>query len=312
MPQAMRGWGRRLLGSAAALSAMLLAGPSVAQDQAAGQQLETVGIAHPWEWWHQDAHSTLMQDVEGFHLFLFYMMVAIAIFVLALLVYVMVRFNARRHPTPSRTTHNTLVEIVWTAVPVLILIGIAVPSFRLLYETERKIDPELTLIAHGYQWYWGYEYPDQQIPEYTSMMIEEAALQPGQHRLLSVDNPIVLPVNTDIQILVRANDVIHAFAVPALALKQDANPSRANETWVRIDKEGIYYGQCSELCGTNHAYMPIELHAVSREAFDDWVVQQTAGLDLEQPPLLLTQTYEEALAKRQLAQAEGIAPAPVQ
>lgn len=228
--------------------------------------------------------------------------IAISVFVLALLAIVIFRFNAKRNPTPSKTTHNTLLEVVWTVVPVLILVVIAVPSFRLLYLGDRVENPEMTLEVTGYQWYWGYEYPDQQIDEFASYMIpdEEIDEEAGQVRLLSVDNPVVLPVDTDIQILVTAADVLHSFAVPAFMIKTDAVTMRWNETWARIQEEGVYYGQCSELCGIGHAFMPIEIHAVSREAFDQWTIEQVgdAEIDPENPPVLLTTTWEQAMADR--------------
>ena len=264
-----------------------------------------------WQLGMQPAASPVADQLHDFHTLLMVIITAICIFVLGLLAFVMWRFSARRNPTPSKTSHNTLIEIVWTIVPVVILLVIAVPSFRLLYYMDRTPDPEMTLIVYGYQWYWGYEYPDQQVPEYSSYMIPDDEIGPGQVRLLSVDNPVVLPVDTDVQILVTAGDVLHSWAVPAFGVKMDAVPGRMNETWVRIDEEGTYYGQCSEICGTGHAFMPIEIQAVSREAFDDWVMDQVAGRELETPPVLLTRTYEEALeARRQVAlDAGGQAPA---
>jgi len=238
----------------------------------------------------------------AFNNLLMVIIIGISAFVLALLAIVIFRFNAKRNPTPSKTTHNTLLEVVWTVVPVLILVVIAVPSFRLLYLGDRVENPEMTLEVTGYQWYWGYEYPDQQIDEFASYMIpdEEIDEEAGQLRLLSVDNPVVLPVDTDIQILVTAADVLHSFAVPAFMIKTDAVTMRWNETWARIQEEGVYYGQCSELCGIGHGYMPIEIRAVSREAFDQWTIEQVgdAEIDPENPPVLLTTTWAEAMAER--------------
>ncbi len=238
----------------------------------------------------------------AFNNLLLVIIIGISVFVLALLAIVIFRFNAKRNPTPSKTTHNTLLEVVWTVVPVLILVVIAVPSFRLLYLGDRVENPEMTLEVTGYQWYWGYEYPDQQIDEFASYMIpdEEIDEEAGQLRLLSVDNPVVLPVDTDIQILVTAADVLHSFAVPAFMIKTDAVTMRWNETWARIQEEGVYYGQCSELCGIGHGYMPIEIRAVSREAFDQWTIEQVgdAEIDPENPPVLLTTTWAEAMAER--------------
>ena len=252
----------------------------------------------------QEAVTPVMEQLNSFHNLLLYIITAITLFVMGLLAYVMWRFNAKRNPKPSRTSHNTLIEIVWTVVPVIILLFIAVPSFSLLYYMDRVEEPEMTLVVTGYQWHWGYEYPDQQVPEYLSYMVAEEDLQEDQVRLLSVDSPVVLPVDTDIQVLIRGGDVLHSWAVPAFGIKKDAVPGHTNETWARIEQEGTYYGMCSELCGEGHGFMPIEVHTVSREAFDDWVREQVAGMDLETPPQLLTQSYEEALARRQLAEAE--------
>lgn len=277
----------------ALLAFFCAAGSAAAQD--------VVGKPTPWQLGFQTAATPVAEQMHQFHHLLLVIISVISLFVLGLLIYVGYRFRESRNPTPSKTSHNTLVEVVWTVVPVLILLVIAIPSFRLLYYGDRAQNPEMTLIAKGYQWYWGYEYPDQQISEFPSYMVPEEELAEGQVRLLSTDAPVVLPIDTDIQILVTANDVLHSWAMPSMGVKTDAITGRTNETWVRIEEEGVYYGQCSEVCGTGHAFMPIEIHAVSREEFDAWVVEQTAGLDLEEPPVLLTMTWEEAMAKRQLA-----------
>lgn len=251
------------------------------------------GQPEPWQIGFQEAATPVMEQLTGFHNLLLVIITLITLFVMGLLAYVMWRFRASKNPEPSRTSHNTLIEVVWTVVPVLILLVIAAFSFPLLYFMNLEEETEMTVIARGYQWYWGYEYPDQQIGEFTSFMVpdDEIDAAAGQQRLLSVDNPIILPVDTNVEILVTAGDVLHSFAVPAFGIKTDAVPGRMNRTWVRIEREGTYFGQCSELCGTGHAFMPIEIQAVSREAFDDWVVEQTAGLDLAQPPTLLTRAY---------------------
>jgi len=261
----------------------------------------------PWELGLQAPASPVMEQLTDFHNLLLIIIFAVALFVLALLVYVMWRFSAKRNPTPSKAAHNTMIEVIWTVVPVLILLVIAVPSFQALYYMNRDVDPEVTLIARGYQWYWGYEYPDQQIDEYTSIMIpdDEVDESAGHRRLLSVDEPVVLPADTDVEILITAGDVLHSWAVPSFGIKMDAVPGRMNRVWVRVPEEGVYYGQCSELCGTGHGFMPIEVRVVSREAFDQWVMEQVADADLDEPPVLLTTTYDEALAERQLAQASA-------
>lgn len=255
-----------------------------------------------WQLGFQDAASSVEERMESFHDLLLVIIIALTVFVLGLLVYVMWRFSAQRNPVPSKTAHNTLIEVMWTVVPVLILLVIVVPSFRLLYFGDRTPNPEMTLTAHGYQWYWGYEYPDQKVAEFNSYMVPDDQLRPDQVRMLSVDNPVVLPVDTDIQILTTAGDVIHSWAVPAFGLKKDAVPGRTNETWVRIDRPGTYYGQCSQLCGAEHAYMPIEIRAVSRAEFDQWVIEKV-GPDPAETPKLLTMTWDEAQARPTLAEA---------
>jgi cytochrome c oxidase subunit 2 len=188
------------------------------------------------------------------------------------LVFVMFRFNRKANPTPSKNSHNTLLEVVWTAVPVLLLIVIAIPSFPLLYMQD-ELPPEIdfTLKATGNQWNWSYEYPDHEVAEYFSNMIEEEDLQPGQLRNLSVDYPLVVPVDATVRVLVTATDVIHNWAMPAFGTKMDAIPGRINEAWFQATQEGVYYGQCSELCGLRHAFMPIEVHVVPQDVFDAWI-----------------------------------------
>lgn len=230
------------------------------------------GPAH-WELWHQEPASASAERIFGFHHMLLWIISAITVFVLVLLLIVIVRFNRRANPVPSTTTHHTMLEVVWTVVPVVILVVIAVPSFKLLYYVDRTADPEMTLKVTGFQWYWGYAYPDYDGLTFDARMIPDADIDAskGQLRLLSTDNPVVLPIETNIAIQVTAQDVIHSFAVPALGLKLDAMPGRLNETWVRIEKPGVYYGQCSELCGKDHAFMPIEIHAVTKEEFKVWI-----------------------------------------
>jgi cytochrome c oxidase subunit 2 len=246
---------------------------------------------HPKQLGLQAPASPVMEQIVWFHNdLLMPIITAIVIFVAALLIYVMVRFNAKANPEPSNTTHNVPLEIVWTIVPVIILIIIAIPSFRLLYLGAVHPEPELTVKATGYQWYWGYEYMDNGGLSFMANMIpdKEIDASKGQVRLLSTDEPIVLPVDTNILFQVTAADVLHAFAVPAFGIKVDAVPGRLNETWVKITKPGVYYGQCSELCGTRHGFMPIEIHAVSKEDFNKWVVSKggtvkTAAVETDAP-----------------------------
>jgi cytochrome c oxidase subunit 2 len=237
--------------------------------------LPVVGAPKNWGIGFQPSASPVKHEMVWFHNdLLMPVITAITIFVMLLLLYVMIRFNAKANPKPSKTTHNTLLEFVWTLVPVIILVIIVVPSLKLLYMADKTSDAEMTLNIKGYQWYWGYQYPDHGDIEFNAYMVPEKDLKEGQVRLLSTDNPVVLPVDTNIRLLITANDVLHSWAMPALGVKMDAVPGRTNETWTRIEKEGVYFGQCSEICGVNHAFMPIEIHAVSKEAFATWVAAQ--------------------------------------
>jgi cytochrome c oxidase subunit 2 len=220
----------------------------------------------------QQAATPVMENIIWFHDFLLYLIIAITIFVLALLVIVVVRFNSRANPTPSRTTHNTLLEVMWTLVPVIILVAIAVPSFKLLF-LELTIPPaDVTVKATGKQWYWSYSYPDAKF-EFDSLMLKDNERKADQPRLLAVDNELVVPVNKVIRVQVIGSDVIHAFAVPSFGIKIDAVPGRLNETWFKATREGVYYGQCSELCGRDHAFMPIAVRVVNDRDYTAWLDQ---------------------------------------
>jgi cytochrome c oxidase subunit II len=230
-----------------------------------------LGYPTPWQTGFQDAGSPVMENIIWFHHLLLIIITLIAAFVLALLLWVMVRFNQRAHPTPSRTTHRTSLEVAWTVIPICILVIIALPSFRLLF-LEQNIPPaDITVKATGKQWYWSYGYPDQGKFEFDSLMVQDKDLKQDQPRLLSVDNDMVVPVNKVVRVQVTGSDVIHSFAVPSFGIKIDAVPGRLNETWFKATKEGVYYGQCSELCGKNHAYMPIAVRVVSDSDFNAWV-----------------------------------------
>lgn len=227
-----------------------------------------------WQLGFQRAASPTAEQIHWFNdVILLPVIVAIVVFVLGLLVFVMWRFSEKRNPTPSRTTHNTVIEVLWTVVPVVILVIIAIPSFKLLYFADHTEEAEMTLKATGRQWYWSYQYPDQGGFEFDATLVPEEELQPGQKRLLETDNPVVLPVDTNIRLLITASDVLHSFALPAMGIKLDAVPGKVNETWMRITEEGTYYGQCSELCGSGHSYMPITIKAVSKAEFEHWVQQ---------------------------------------
>jgi cytochrome c oxidase subunit 2 len=242
------------------LTGVVLAGSSVYAAQ-----------PEPWTFGLQAAATPVMENIAWFHNLLFWLITLITLFVLALLVIVIVRFNARANPVPSKTTHNTLIEVAWTIVPVLILVGIAVPSFRLLFFQLDLPKADLTIKATGKQWYWTYAYPDNGPFEFDSIMLQDNERKPDQPRLLAVNNEVVVPVNKVVRVQTTAADVIHAFAVPAFGVKIDAIPGRLNETWFKATKEGIYYGQCSELCGKDHAFMPIQVRVVSEQAFAAWI-----------------------------------------
>lgn len=231
------------------------------------------GQPAPWETTFQEAFSPVARDQHMFHDLLLWIISAISLFVLVLLVYVILRFNKRANPTPSKTTHNTLIEIIWTVVPIMILIVIMIPSLKLLFYVDKIEEPDMTIKAIGYQWYWGYDYVDENGLAFEAVMLEQDELKPGQPRLLTADNAVVLPVDTNIRVLVTAEDVIHSWAMPSLGVKMDAVPGRLNETWLRIEKEGMYYGQCSELCGTRHGFMPIMVKAVSKDDYAKWLVK---------------------------------------
>lgn len=248
--------GRQLLGLA-------VAGLTLATGGVASAEL---GQPRPWEWTLQESGSPVMDNIVWFHNFLFVLITLITLFVLALLVIVVVKFNAKANPVPSRTTHHTLIEVVWTLVPVLILVGIAVPSFRLLFLELDIPKADLTIKATGKQWYWSYAYPDNGKFEFDSLMAQDK-----QPRLLGVDNEMVVPVNKVVRVQVTGADVIHAFALPAFGVKIDAIPGRLNETWFKATRTGMYYGQCSELCGKDHAFMPIAIRVVDDQEFASWV-----------------------------------------
>lgn len=229
------------------------------------------GAPQPWQLGLQPPASPVHEVLTDFHNLLLVIITLIVLLVLGLLVYVMWRFNAKRNPVPSKTSHNTLIEVIWTVVPVIILVIIAVPSFKALYFMDRVENADMTIKVIGRQWYWEYQYPDHGDFLFASYMVPDEEIQPGQQRLLEVDQRVIVPVDTNIRILVTAGDVIHAFAVPALGIKIDAIPGRLNETWTRITEPGVYYGQCSEICGTGHGFMPIALEAVPKEQFEAWV-----------------------------------------
>ena len=224
-----------------------------------------------WQLGFQEAASQSMRDIVWFHDYMLMpIIVAISAFVLFLMLYAMIRFRASRNPNPSKRTHNVLVEIIWTLVPCLILIVMAVPSFKVLYSQDTIPKADVTIKAIGYQWYWGYEYPDENI-FFDSYMIDTKDLKENEPRLLAVDNELVVPVNKVVKVMITANDVLHAWALPSFGVKRDAVPGRINETWFKAEKVGTYYGQCSELCGIKHAFMPITVKVVNEEEYEEWL-----------------------------------------
>ena len=252
----------RVIAAAVAMVAIVMAG---------GEALAGLGQPSPWQMGLQESASPVMANLVWFHDFLLYIITAITAFVLVLLLIVVVRFNARANPTPTRTTHNTTLEVLWTIVPVAILVIIAVPSFRLLFFQLNMPPADLTVKATGKQWFWTYTYPDSGPIEFDSLMLQDKDRKADQPRLLAVDNAMVVPVNKVVRMQVIGADVIHAFTVPSFGIKIDAIPGRLNETWFKAEKEGIYYGQCSELCGKDHAFMPIEVRVVSEQSFTAWL-----------------------------------------
>lgn len=227
--------------------------------------------AHPWQLGFQPAASPVMEQITSFHNILLVLITAITLFVLALLLYIMARFNSRANPVPSTTTHNTALEVIWTVIPIVILVFMAVPSFRLLYQADVVPEAEMTLKLTGNQWFWNVEYPDHGPITYDITMLEDADRPADAPRLLAVDNDIVVPVDTTIRVQTTSVDVIHAFAMPVMGVKIDAVPGHLNETWFKATREGTFYGQCSEICGSRHAFMPTALKVVSKEAFAAWI-----------------------------------------
>ena len=260
-------WLRRGGAMAAAMLATLAAAPALADKP------------RPWEIGFQEPAGPIMVHLEWMHNYvLLPIITVISLFVLGLLAICIFRFNARANPTPSRTTHHTLIEVLWTVLPIMILVGIAIPSFKLLYLENRPPSVDMTLKAVGNQWYWTYVYPDFGDMTFDANLVPQEKLKAGEPRLLTTDNEIVLPTGKNIRLLTTATDVIHSWAMPSFGVKIDAVPGRINEQWFNIDKPGMYYGQCSELCGIRHGFMPIMVRAVSPQEFDQWVKTKKAEL----------------------------------
>ncbi len=230
----------------------------------------------PWQLGFQKAATPTMEHIENLHNFLMIIISLIAFFVIALLGYIIWRFRASKNKIPSKVSHNPVLEVIWTIIPVIILTVIAFPSFRLMFYLDKISDPEITIKISGNAWYWNYEYPEHGL-QFDSQIIADKDLQEDQIRLLSVDNQLVVPVDTNIRLLFTSNDVIHSWGVPAFGVKKDCIPGRLNESWIRVTRPGIFYGQCYELCGMNHGFMPIAVKAVSKEEFKQWLAQSQKG-----------------------------------
>jgi cytochrome c oxidase subunit 2 len=251
------------------------------------------GRPSPWETGMQEMVTELGQNVSNFHTYLVWLITAICLFVLALLLVIVFRFNESKNPVPSKTTHNSLLEVAWTIIPVLILVAIAIPSFRLLRQQLVPPQADLVVKVTGYSWYWGYEYPADQGGgfKFDSNMVEAKDLKPDQPRLLGADNAMVVPVGKVVRVQVTSADVMHSFTVPSFYFKVDAIPGRLNEVWFKAEREGVYYGQCSELCGNGHPYMPIEVRVVSEQQYAAWLTeakQRYASTDSPAPTKLAT------------------------
>lgn len=251
------------IGGALALSG---AAPALAQSGESGM----VGAPIPWAMGLQASGGIIKDYISDFNVLLFSIITVISVFVLALLAWCVWRYRASVNPVPSRTSHHTGLEIAWTVIPVLILVVIAIPSFRLIYFEDRAVNADMTINVQGRQWYWHYQFPDHGNFAFDSRPVPDNELRPGQLRSLSVDEPLVIPVGQNIRIITTGQDVIHSFFVPSLGVQKYTIPGRTLETWVRADRPGTYYGQCNQICGTNHWFMPIEVRAVTPEQFDAW------------------------------------------
>ena len=278
----MRIW-NRLAAAAAGITATVLTLPcAMAADP-------VVGAPRAWEMGMQPGFGPLKMKEMELHDLVLLIITLITLFVGGLLMWVMYRYNSRRNPTPSQNSHNTVLEIAWTVVPVLILVIIAIPSFRLIYYQDRTPDPDMTVKVTGHQWYWEYTYPDQGGFAFDSRYIMDDDLKPGQRRLLDVDNQMIIPVGKKIRILTGSTDVIHSFFIPSLGLQRYAIPGRTIETWVEASVPGTFYGQCNQICGENHSRMPISIKAVPQAEFDAWATQQKKAADAGTHPKLALQ-----------------------
>jgi cytochrome c oxidase subunit 2 len=288
----------RIPGAIAMALALLAAGAGSALAQEAAPQGPMIGAPLPWGVGLQPSGGPVKDAISSFNSLVFWIIVVITIFVAILLAWVIWKFRASANPNPSKTSHNTVLEVAWTVVPVLILVVIAIPSFRLIYYQDRAVDAELTINVQGRQWYWHYAYPDNGNFTFDSYPIPNEEIGQGQIRSLSVDNPLVVPVGTNIRILTTGQDVIHSFFVPSLGVQKYTIPGRTLETWIRADRPGVFYGQCNQICGVNHWFMPIEVRAVPREEFNAWAEQARTRFAQGLPPGLPS----SAMAQQQPAE----------
>ena len=284
---------RQMMAGLAASIALALCGGAALADQ-----------PHPWQLGMQAPATPITERINSFHDELLVIIFAISLFVFALLIYVMVRFNARAHPVPTRTSHNTVIEVLWTVIPVLILVTIAIPSFKLMYYMDRVPDSKMTIKVTGHQWYWEYSYPDQGNFSFTSNLLADKDRKSDQPRLLEVDNPLIIPVGTNIRVQVAGVDVIHSWFVPSFGFQEYAVVGRLNEAWINVDKPGTYYGECNQICGVNHAFMPIEVKVVSQADFDKWVADAKTKFAANPPASEPAQNNATQLAAAETAAAE--------
>jgi cytochrome c oxidase subunit II len=279
--------GRNAAGAFRAGLCLLLVGGSAYADQ-----------PHEWQLGMQAPATPITERIHAFHDELLVIICLISAFVFALLIYIMVKFNARAHPVPTRTTHNTFIEVIWTVVPVLILVTIAIPSFKLMYYMDRVPDSKMTIKVTGHQWYWEYTYPDQGNLDFNSNLVADKDLKPGQPRLLSVDNPLVIPVDTTIRVQVAGSDVIHSWFLPSFGVQEYAVIGRLNEAWMHVNAVGTYYGECNQICGVNHAFMPIEVKVVSQDDFQKWLTDAKKQFAADRPADEMTRVADVVTVAR--------------
>ena len=284
---------KAVAGFCAALCFMLLGGGAHADQP------------HDWQLGMQAPATPITERIHAFHNELLVIICLIAAFVFGLLLYIMLKFNARANPVPARTTHNTFIEVLWTIIPVLILVTIAIPSFKLMYYMDRVPDSKMTIKVTGHQWYWEYTYPDQGNLDFNSNLVTDKDLKPGEPRLLTVDNPLVIPVDTTIRVQVAGSDVIHSWFVPSFGVQEYAIIGRLNEAWMHVSAVGTYYGECNQICGVNHAFMPIEIKVVSQGDFQKWLADAKTKFAAEKPSDELTTVADVESAARPVPGAAG-------